>query len=178
MKFKSKSVLAACILSVFIVAPIQAFDFGSWGKKATESLSGGMTDYLKIGKDLYTAFGGNQDLINSAKDLLTAFKAGDYLKGFDFYDTIEAAKLTPEQAEVWNDTKNVLSSFALDKSFEGETGKTETMVEKAVSALQGNDVTKASKYLSKLKQASELSPEQSGILSSVIQHLGPVLSGQ
>lgn len=172
----SKKLLSILALSLTLFGSAQAFDFGGLKEKANSAISeNGGSELLNLGKSLYSAFEGNEMATKYAKSLIGSLQMGNYDKVFKYYDKIKAAKLTPDQITAWNDVKNKLSAFVMEQNFDFEDADLTSLVGKAVEALQGNNTESASNYLSKIKNATKLSKEQSSLLSEVQAHLLPII---
>lgn len=161
---KAKFLLLSLAL-VFSFTNSHAFKISDITKGA-DAITGG-SDLLSMGTDLLSSFKGNKQAMDAATGLLDSFKAEDYLGGFKYFDKIKAAGLKPSQLKTWNDVKNPLSAYVLDKNFSFKDSNLTDLVSKASSSLQVNDVDSATKYLGQLKDAATLTDGQKDLLGEI-----------
>jgi len=174
-----KTLLSTLTLSLALAGSAQAFDFGGLKDKANSAINeNGGSELLNLGKSIYSAVDGNATASKYAKQMMGALQTGKYSKVFDYFDKIKGAGLTDSQLSAWNEVKNKVSGFVMEQSFEFDQEAANSLVGKAVEALNGNNTSAASNYLAKLKNAVSLSSEQKSLLSEIQANLLPVIAGK
>ena len=174
-----KSLGALLLLSIALSGHTHAIDFGGLKDKAaatTESADG--SQLMTIGKTLYSAFAGNETATKYAKGMIGSLQSGKYSKVFDYYDKIKGANLSMDQLTSWNGIKNTVSAFVLKQGITSDDSTTDALIGKATDALEDNNTSEASSYLSKLKSLGTLAKSDTSLLSKIQANVLPLVMGK
>lgn len=134
-----------------------------------------------VGKDLGTSvqklassLAGQQEVKATLDKALTALTDGKQVEAFDACQKVVAAKLTPEQMKLAQETGNLVSAYIVQKDFSKLEGS-EGDVAKLVTSLRQGSLTGAVAPLQGIMQNAKLTQPQKDILSALSDKYAPGL---
>jgi len=135
----------------------------------------------EIGQEIATRLGattesfqGEQGLQDQLTGAVESLLGGQDAEAVGLFGKLGEAKLTPEQKTVYDDLKNSVSAFVVQRNFSSLSDST-TEVGKIVTALRGGDTATALVQLKEVSSKANLTPQQSELLSGLVDQYTPGL---
>ena len=111
-----------------------------------------------------------EEIQEQLKSSLTALANGEELEAVKLYKKISTVGLTPAQTKQLSDLKNLVSAYALESNFSGNSD-----VSSIVSALRSGDLSATAVPLQKVISEVKLTPEQSALVDEMVSEYAPQL---